>query len=157
MADQESKKSSIRGKFIIVVILLIVAALAGFIPMYVKSQRLEAQLAEVRQQLERRTAELRHTEEQLELARLHNELGRMVMEVEQKNYEQAKKQSTQFFDRLRDLLYRLEDEELREPLQAVLSRRDEITADLTLLNPEIIGKLRGLYLDFPPPTGEGEK
>ncbi|RMG55607.1 MAG: hypothetical protein D6723_02340 [Acidobacteria bacterium] len=157
MTDQESKKSSIRGKFLIVVILLIVAALAGFIPMYVKSQRLETQLAEVRQQLERRTTELRHTEEQLELARLHNELGRMVMEVEQKNYEQAKKQSTQFFDRLRDLLYRLEDEELRDPLQAILSRRDEITSDLTLLNPEVAGKLRKLYLDFPSITGGSEK
>ncbi|RMG54391.1 MAG: hypothetical protein D6723_05120 [Acidobacteria bacterium] len=149
MVDQETKTSSSKGKFIVILISLIIGGVGGFIPMYLKSQDLEQQLAAVRQEMNAQADRLVLAQERLQVALLQNELGQMLLAVQEKNFGAAQKHSTNFFNRLRQVVFNLHDQELREPLQAILNRRDEITADLATLKPEIADKLRALYLNFP--------
>lgn len=94
-------------------------------------------------------------QEQLRLATLQNELGMILVEVEQNNFGSAKERSTRFFDDLRQILASTQDESVKLRLGAVLNRRDEVTSDLTMLNPETAAKLRGLYIELLPIATRG--
>lgn len=122
-------------------ILLVEAFLGGFIPMYLDNRDLEAQVQEAQNQAAR-------IQEQLRVATLQNQLGMILIEVEQNNFGNAKERSTTFFDELRQTTTTMRDDRRRERLMTLLNRRDEITSDLTSLNPETAAKLRLLCLEL---------
>jgi type II secretory pathway pseudopilin PulG len=126
---------------IIIVILLLAAFLGGFIPMYLKNQELAEQVKAAQSNLEA-------AQDQLRSALLQNALGLMLVEVEQNNFGLAQERSTRFFDDLRQAMATVRDDKTRARWASFLKRRDEITADLTALNPETPAKLRTLYLEF---------
>jgi hypothetical protein len=138
---QLSRKTSL----IIIAVLLLVAFLGGFIPTYLDNRELTAQVKDSQ-------ARLDEVQDRLRVAALQNDLGLILVQVEQNNFGLAKEHSTRLFDELRQAAATVRDGKLREQLTAVLNRRDEITTDLTALSPETAAKLRTLYLAFPQST-----
>lgn len=131
-----------KARLLIVVGLLLVAFLGGFVPQYLKHREAAAQTQQAQ-------AQLAETQERLRLATLQNDLGMILVEVEQNNFGAAKERSTRFFDDLRATIALTREEKSKEGLTALLNHRDEITADLTALNAETAAKLRARYLEFP--------
>jgi len=93
----------------------------------------------------------------LEIAVLHNELGRILVEVEEDNFGAARERSTRFFGRLNGVLVGGSDEETHRALRVIFARRDEIISDLTSLNPQAAAKLRKLYKEFPAIPSAGQQ
>ncbi len=86
----------------------------------------------------------------LKSAKLRDELANMFIEVKHGNVGKAREQATQFFDDLRRSASEATDSQVRERLQSILDRRDEITADLVAMNASTVDKLTQMYLDLPP-------
>ena len=120
-----------KNRFIIVIILLIVAFLAGFVPEYIKANRLENELSAVRQESD--------------LAELRDLAGLAFVQTSQKNYGLAAATSNQFFTRARDIANRLPDENGRKVLQDLLASQDKITAELAKGARESLGDLQVLF------------
>ncbi len=136
-------KLSRKARFLIAAVLLLVAFLSGFIPQYLKSREATAQALQAQTQLAAAQAQLR-------LATLQNNLGMILVEVEQNNFQTAKERSTRFFDELRQTIALTRDDGQKQRLTTLLNHRDEVTSDLTTLNAETAVKLRSLYLNFSP-------
>ncbi len=136
-------------KGFIIVVLIVAAFLGGFVPFYMKNRDLERKLERSEaagKEIEERVGE---TERRLRVASLQSQIGRMLIDVQQNDFNAAKAQSTQFFNDLRREVFELRDEDLRKRLMAILDRRDEITEDLALKNRQAAEKLRELYLGYP--------
>ena len=133
---------SLWGKIILVLVLMGGSFLGGFIPQYMRNRELERQLQEAK-------VEITNLDDQLQLSRLRNQLGVMLIEVERNNFGNAQKYSTQFFDQLSQLALRPREQALQQRLVGFANVRDEITADLAALNPRASEKLRTLFLEFP--------
>jgi hypothetical protein len=114
----------------------------GFIPQHMKNRELDRQLQEAK-------VEIANLDDQLQLLRLRNQLGVMLIEVERNNFGNAQKYSTQFFDQLSQLALQPREPGLQQRLVGFANVRDEITADLAALNPKVAEKLRALFLEFP--------
>jgi flagellar biosynthesis component FlhA len=130
-----------KTKFWMVTILLLIAFLAGYLPMYVRNRELLTNAKGLQSGLDQARQRLR-------VATLQNDLGMILVEVTQNNFGIAKDRSSRFFDDLQQATSSVSDNNLRQTLITMLARRNEITSDLTRLNPEIAAKLRILYLDF---------
>jgi hypothetical protein len=88
------------------------------------------------------------TERELRLARLQLQLAAVLMEVERKNYGNARDASSKFFDELRSVAGSAENPQQKSRLEAVLAKRDEVTAAITEMKPEAADLLRKLYADL---------
>ena len=86
-----------KASFLIAAVLLLAAYLGGFVPQYLKNREATAQLQQTQAQLAEAQAQLR-------LAVLQNNLGLILVEVEQNNFRAAKERSTKFFDDLRQTI-----------------------------------------------------
>jgi len=133
---------------IIAVILLLAAFLGGLIPMSLNNRELMGQINAAQTEARNAQASADAVRQQLREAGLQNTLGLILVEVEQNNFGLAKDRATTFFDDLRQAVATAQNDKARERLAFVLKHRDEITADLTSLNPETASKLRTLYLAF---------
>lgn len=151
MAEQDAKTGSRKATVLIIVVLAVIAFLGGYVPMYLKNQDLGRALHDSEQQVERAQDELARVQRRLDVARLRNELGMMIIQLEGRDFEAVKARSTKFFNDLRQTAFATQDSALREALMAMLDQRDEITSDLTSQNPETVAKLRTLYTQFPQP------
>jgi len=129
--------------------LLLIACLAVYVPMQWRNGDLQQQSAKARQEL---TARLSDAEDSLRVARLQNHLGLLLIDVEQNNFGRAKESSTRFFDQVREALFTANSEPARSKLELALKRRDQITADLSVMKPGLADSLRQFYLEF---LGEG--
>ena len=116
---------------IVVIILLIVAFLAGFVPQYIKVNRLESELSTVKQESD--------------LAELRDLAGLAFVQTSQKNYGLAAATSNQFFTRARVIANRLPDANGRKVFQDLLASQDKITAELAKGAPESLGDLQVLF------------
>jgi hypothetical protein len=114
---------------------LIAVFLLGYVPPALNANRLRDE-----------NAQLQH---QLRLAGMRVRLGMTSYEANRNNYTAAAEHSTAFFDGLRAAIPQTTDGALRAKLQAVLARRDEITATLTEANPGVKEKLAQMYAEFP--------
>ncbi len=130
------------AKLVTALILLVAAYLAGFLPTYLENRSLTNQVLTLKGQLD-------NSRESLGVTSLQNDLAQILIDAEQHNFGVARDRSTRFFDQLRQTIPNLHDEKLRQQLSAVLEHRDEITADLTAVNPESSTKLRKLFAEFP--------
>lgn len=130
------------AKFLTALILLTAAYLAGLLPTFLENRRLKSQM-EILQ------TRLRDSQANLDVTSLRNDLAMILVDVEENNFGVARDRSTRFFDNLRQAISNLEDDQLRQQLSSVLGRRDEITSDLTSVNPDSPAKIRRLFAEFP--------
>ena len=128
-----------RNRIIVVAVVIVVVFLAGFLPSYVKGNRLEKELREAR--VERSLAQLR------DLASL------AYFQAIQKDYGLAAGTSTHFFDRTREAANQATDSSVRKPLEDLLSLRDPITAELAKGDPGVLNDLQALFVKTRQATG----
>jgi hypothetical protein len=120
-----------KNRIIVVIILLIVAFLAGFIPQYTKVKRLENALSAARQAND--------------VVELRDLAGLAFVQTSQKNYGLAAASSNQFFTRARDIANRLPDANGRKALEDLLASQGKISAELAKGDPEALGDLNVLF------------
>ncbi len=90
----------------------------------------------------RQKAQLEH---QVRLADLRDKIGMASYEVNRNNYASAAEFAGLFFDSLQKLIGEARDEALKQKLQPVLARRDEITTNLAQADPVVKEKLAQMY------------
>ena len=120
------------NKIIVVVVLMLVAFSAGFLPQYAKGKRLERELGEARQENS--------------LAQLRDLAGLAYLQASQKDYGLAGGTSTRFFDRARAVVYQTPDSSRSKPLEDLLSLRDQITGELARGDAGALNDLQTLWV-----------
>jgi hypothetical protein len=128
-----------------VLVLLVIACLATYVPMQWKNRDLQRQADQTRKELSTRLSDV---EDSLRVAKLQNQLGLLLIDVEQNNFGRAKEASTKFFDQVRQALFAATSESARSKLESALKRRDQITADLSVMKPGLADTLRQFYQEF---------
>jgi hypothetical protein len=118
-------------RFIVVIILLVAAFLAGFVPQYLKVKSLENDLSTARQENA--------------LAQLRDLAGLAFIQASQKNYGLAAGTSEQFFIHTREMANRTQDVNGRKALEDLLASQDKIAAELAKGDPEALGDLQVLF------------
>ena len=113
-------------------VVLIVVALACFLPQYVKVKRLEKELSEARQESS--------------LAQLRDLAGLAFLQASQKDYGLAAGTSSRFFDSTQAAANQATDSSARKPLEDLLSFRDKITTGLAKGDPGVMNDLQTLFL-----------
>ena len=116
---------------IIVIVLLVIVFLAGFVPQYVKVERLENDLSAAKQENA--------------LAQLRDLAGLAFVQTSQKNYGLAGETTQQFFSRTREVANRALDANGRKALEDLLASQEKITAELAKGDPEALGDLQVLF------------
>jgi hypothetical protein len=114
----------------LVVLLIASAFVAGYWPQRERLGRAEAELAEVRRQQAEAESRLEAVEAQVRLGRLFGQYLALEDAVVAGNYGEAQGLSSVFFDRVRDEATKTSDVSVRAALEAVLARRDSVTASL---------------------------
>jgi hypothetical protein len=127
-------KSARLKRFGIAAAALVAVFLLGYVPSCRSARSAESQRAQ--------------SEHQLNLARLHGQIGMMSFEANRNNYSKAAAYSTDFFNHLKNTINDTSDAALKEKLQAIAARRDEITANLAQAEPAVKEKLGQMYADF---------
>lgn len=127
-----AKKRSMIKTIAVVLVLLIVAFLAGFVPPYMKQQRLGN--------------ELRTSRQQVELAEMRDLAGLAFLQVSQKDFGLASATTTRFFDRSREVANRATDPNDKKALEELSRSRDKITAELAQGDPAALSDLQALYI-----------
>ena len=130
------KATHFMRRVIIYAVLLLIAFLLGFVPMWLQSRESASRLAEA--------------EHQLSLARLENALASAVIDARQGEYESARQAASNFFTSLRAETDRGNDSALspaqREGVQPLYTRRDEIITLLARGDPASADRLSDLYV-----------
>jgi hypothetical protein len=132
------KTNSLPRRVIIYVVLLLVAFVLGFVPMWLKFRECFSSLSEV--------------EHQLNLARIENTLAAAVIDARRGDYEPARQAASGFFTSLRAETDRGNDSALsqaqKEGAQALFTQRDEIITLLARSDPAAADRLSDLYVSF---------
>jgi hypothetical protein len=121
-----------KNKAIVAAIALIAVFLVGFVPEYVKVNRLENDLRQSRQ--ETAGAELRDL------------IGFAYVQASQKNYGLAAETSSRFFNRVREVANQTQDANRRKGLEDLLVLRDSVTAALAKGDAAVMGDLQQLFV-----------
>ena len=121
-----------KNKTLVAAIALITVFLVGFVPQYVKVNRLENELRQSRQ--EATGAEL------LDL------IGFAYVQASQKNYGLAAETSSRFFNRVREVANQTQDANRRKGLEDLLALRDSVTAALAKGDASVMGDLQQLFV-----------
>jgi hypothetical protein len=129
-------------QLLIWVVVVAASYVGGYATRYVETRGLREELNDVERTSKSQVSQL---QQQLQVSRLHGELGLLILEVEQSNFGKARQFSTRFFEDLLAVLRETREEASRPSLEAIRQRRDEITADLAQSNPEVGKKLRQIY------------
>ena len=119
-------------KIIVVVVLLVVAFAAGFLPQYAKGKRLEKELGVARQESN--------------LAELRDLAGLVYLQASQKDYGLAGGTSTRFFERTRAVVYETPDSSRGRLLEGLLNSREQITGELARGDPAVLNDLQALLV-----------
>jgi hypothetical protein len=125
-------------RFIIYVALLVLAFLAGLVPMWLSSRACSSSLAEA--------------ERQLSLPRMQNSLGSAAIDARRGDYETARQAASDFFTSLRAETSKGVDSALSPAemagLQPLLARRDEIITLLARGDTTSADLLSDLYVSY---------
>src|ERR1019366_9726834 len=121
-----------KNKAIVAAIALIAVFLVGFVPEYVKVNRLENDLRQSRQ--ETAGAELRDL------------IGFAYVQASQKNYGLAAETSSRFFNRVREVANHTQDAHRRKGLEELLALRDSVTAALARGDAAVMGDPQQLFV-----------
>ncbi|HET9531632.1 MAG TPA: hypothetical protein VFQ92_14845 [Blastocatellia bacterium] len=120
-------------KIVIAAGALIAAFLIGYVPSCVSARNAEEEKA----RLERR----------LKLADLRGRIGMASYEANRNNYANAAAFSSEFFNLLAETINTSTDDALKQTLQPLLARRDEITTNLAQADPSVKDKLAQMYAE----------
>jgi hypothetical protein len=129
----------VKNRIIIPAVVFVAAFLVGFVPQYVKANRLDTQLQQARQ------ANLG--------AELRDLIGLAYVQANQKNYGLAAATMTRFFNRTRDVANQMADPNARKGLENLLVTRDKITAALANGDAGVVGDLQELFMKTRQATG----
>jgi hypothetical protein len=129
----------VKNRVIIAAVILAGVFLVGFIPQYVKANRLDTELQQARQA--NAGAELRDL------------IGLAYVQANQKNYGLAAATTTRFFNRVRDMANQTTDPSARKGLESLLVSRDKITAALAKGDAGVVGDLQELFMKTRQATG----
>jgi hypothetical protein len=121
----------VKNRIIVIIILLIIAFLAGFVPQHIKVERLENELSVARQENA--------------LAQLRDLAGLAFVQASQKNYGLSAETAKQFFSHTRDAANQASDASGRKALEDLLASQDRITTELAKGDPEALGDLQVLF------------
>jgi hypothetical protein len=136
--DGQSRTTHRLRCFILYVVLLLVAFLIGFVPMWLKSRECSSSLAEAKRQSS--------------LARMENSLASAAIDARRGDYETARQAASDFFTSLRTEFNRGVDSALSQAeitsLQPPLSRRDEIVTLLARGDATSADSLSDLYVSY---------
>ena len=113
--------------------------LVGFIPQYVKANRLDTELRQARQA--NVGAELRDL------------IGLAYVQANQKNYGLAAATTARFFNRVRDVANQMADPNARKAVEYLLVTRDKVTAALAKGDAGVVGDLQELFIKTRRATG----
>ena len=125
-----------KNRVIIAASVLVGVFLVGFIPQYLKANRLDTELRQARQA--NVGAELRDL------------IGLAYVQASQKNYGLAAATTTRFFNRVRDVANQTGD---RKNLENLLVTRDRITAALAKGDAAVLADLQELFVKTRQATG----
>jgi hypothetical protein len=87
-------------------------------------------------------------EHDLRLADLRGQLGMASYEANRNNYANGAQHSTAFFNGLRETINNTDDQTLKQNLERIIARRDEITSNLAEADPAVKEKLARAYADL---------
>jgi hypothetical protein len=121
-----------KNKTIVAAIALIAVFLVGFVPQYVKVNRLEN--------------ELRQSRHEAAGAELRDLIGFAYVQASQKNYGLAAETSSRFFNRVREVATQTQDANHRKGLEDLLALRDSVTAALAKGDSAVMGDLQQLFV-----------
>ncbi len=130
---------------------IVVVFLAGYLPGRSRANRAAEESRRSVQTLQETQAALAKTQFDLEVAQLRGRLGEVLHEANTNNFGVAAERATEFFDRLRAAVNSTQlvaGSERRSVLDAILARRDEISADLARADPAAKAKLTEMYMQF---------
>ncbi len=113
---------------------VIVAFLVGYVPSCIGERGAQQQKAEL--------------EHKLRLADLRDKIGIASYEVNRDNYANARQFTGEFFDGLEKLIGDTRNEPVKQKLQQLSARRDEITTNLAQADPAVKAKLAEIYAEF---------
>lgn len=140
--------------FVVVLVLILIAGayLGGYWPEH-------SRLLESQRNLQAVSAQLAEAQARLRLFGLHHRLLHLIDTVTEKNYGEAQKLSTDFFDEVRAEIMRTDKAELKSALESVLQARDSMTAGLAKADPGVVNVLDelkkqiGRFLEHHSPPG----
>jgi hypothetical protein len=118
-------------------IVIVAVFLSGYVPQFLDKRRVQAELddAQVR---------LSGAHRQIELDEIRRLAGKMLLEASRKNFGTAGEHSTEFFNRVRDLVDNPENASWKSSLMDLLTLRDSITSRLAQGDPSITTELQSL-------------
>jgi hypothetical protein len=126
---------------LVVVVLVIWAFLLGYWPQKKQVQAIEQENTQLKKDLASSQALGR-------ISRLQSELLVLIEQTEGQNYGEAQKLSNSFFDEIRKEIDRDKSAPYASKLEAILARRDAITAGLARAEAPTIGVLRQSLTDL---------
>jgi Flp pilus assembly protein TadB len=133
-----------------VVFAVVAIFVAGYLPGRSRARAAAGETERVSERLRESQATLAQTQFDLRVARLRGRLGETLHEANANNYSVAAERATVFFDALREAVNspQLAPGDRRQILEAVLARRDEISADLARADAAVKAKLAEMYMQF---------
>jgi type II secretory pathway pseudopilin PulG len=141
-----SRRALVAG---LIVIAVIAVFLAGLVPGWLRTRRVFVEYTQCQESLRQTEANLAQAQLDLQIARLRGDLGEVMQEANANNFGVAAERATRFFDGVRAVA--ASDQlsqalERRKVLEAVLARRDAISADFALADPAVKSKLAEMYM-----------
>lgn len=130
-------------KAIVVLILIVAAFAAGYLP---KSFELSSVRQEAQADRERLDEILDSTRQELRLALLQGQLAMILVEAERTNSGTAREHSTAFFDALNETIATETNDARRASLSDIAQARDQVTAGLAASDATVAQTLRDLFL-----------
>jgi hypothetical protein len=122
--------------FFLALALIGAAYVAGYLPEH-------RRLVESQQELQTTAVQLADAQAHLRLYALHNRLLGVIEVVREKNYGNAARLSSEFFDGARAEANQNQDAQVKSSLEAVLAVRDTVTSKLAVGDPSVIDVLNG--------------
>lgn len=119
----------------LVLALIVAAYIVGYWPQH-------RRLTESQKSLQGVGAQLADAQDRLRICGLQNRLLSLTEKVAEKNYGDAQKLSSDFFDGVRAEIAQTEKVELKSALEPILGMRDSVTAGLANGDPAILALLR---------------
>jgi hypothetical protein len=121
-----------KNKIIVAAIVLVAVFLVGFVPQYVKANRLEN--------------ELRQSRHENAGAQLRDLIGLAYVQANQKNFGLGAETTSRFFSLVRELANQTPDASRRKALEDLLASRDRITAELAKGDAAAMGDLQEVFV-----------
>ena len=132
-----------KNKIIVAAIALVTVFLVGFVPQYVKANRLENELRQSWQ--ENRGSQLRDL------------IGLAYVQANQKNFGLAAETSSRFFGHAHEMANQTKEATSRKALEDLLVLRDKVTGELAKGDASVMGDLQELFVKTLQATGSSSK